>query len=79
VRGPEVEVPVLLQEGELPPAPDAWDAWDGAHRGARDEAVRRALAGADAGKLAVPAQGGPVLDELRPEPERLLAPRAELA
>lgn len=62
MRGLEAEAPVLLQGDELPPAIDAWDAWDDARQGATGVEDRRALAGAGAGKSAAREQAGPLWD-----------------
>jgi hypothetical protein len=74
-----VEVLGPRQGDGLPPALDAWDAWDGARQGATDAEVRRALVGAVAEKLADRGQAGRVLDELCQWPELRIALQAERA
>jgi hypothetical protein len=60
-----------------PPEPCAWDAWDGAHPDATDEAdLHPVPSGAGAEKLAVRARDVPAQDAGFP-PERRSAPRAQ--
>jgi hypothetical protein len=62
---PAVEDPDPRQSDAVPWAPNAWDAWDGAHQDVAVGAVRQhplLLAAADVGRWVVPEPGGPVPD-----------------
>jgi len=66
---PAVEDPDPRQSDAVPWAPNAWDAWDGAHPDVAVDAARQhpLLLAADVGRWAVPEPGGPVPDAQFPQ------------